>query len=249
MDLGDVVLLVVGGLVAGTVNTMAGGGSLLTVPLLVIAGVPGNIANGSNRVGILASNLTAAAAFRRLGVSGMSRMLPVLMPVVAGSLVGALLVSRLADETFERAFGVLMVPLLLLSLRPPRVPAFGPDAHPAAWPTPVAATVFFGVGCYGGAFQAGIGLLLVLALSRSGLDLVVANSVKVVVILVVTVTALPVFIVGGRVDWGPALVLAAGFAVGGALGARITVQGGERVVRPVLVVAVLGLAGRLLGLW
>ena len=99
------------------------------------------------------------------------------------------------------------------------------------------------------AFQAGIGLLLFLALSRSGLDLVVANSIKVVVILAVTLAALPVFIIGGRIDWVPALVLAAGFAVGGAIGARVTVIGGEKVIRPVLVLAVLGFAGRLLGLY
>ena len=81
------------------------------------------------------------------------------------------------------------------------------------------------------------------------MDLVVANSVKVVVIMVVTVTALPLFIVGGRVDWGPALVLAAGFAVGGALGARLTVTRGASLIRPVMVAAVLALAGRLLGLF
>jgi uncharacterized membrane protein YfcA len=117
------------------------------------------------------------------------------------------------------------------------------------WTGPVAALVFFGVGCYAGAFQAGIGLLLVLTLSRSGLDLVVANSVKVVVILVVTITALPVFILGGLVDWGPALALAIGFAGGGAIGARLTVSGGSRVVRPVMAVAVLAMSGRLLGLY
>ena len=245
MDPGDIVLLVAGGLAAGVVNTLAGGGSLLTVPLLVLAGVPGNVANGSNRVGILASNASAAAAFRRLGVSGLSRTLPVLVPVAVGSLVGALLVARLADETFERAFGVLMVPLLLLSLRPP----VSKSVEGRVWSGPFTVLVFLAVGLYGGAFQAGIGLLLMVALSRSGMDLVVANSVKVVVIMVVTVTALPLFIVGGRVDWGPAMVLAAGFAVGGVLGARLTVTRGASLIRPVMVAAVLALAGRLLGLF
>ena len=245
MDPGDIVLLVAGGLAAGVVNTLAGGGSLLTVPLLVLAGVPGNVANGSNRVGILASNASAAAAFRRLGVSGLSRTLPVLVPVAVGSLVGALLVARLADETFERVFGVLMVPLLLLSLRPPVLKS----VEGRVWSGPFTVLVFLAVGLYGGAFQAGIGLLLMVALSRSGMDLVVANSVKVVVIMVVTVTALPLFIVGGRVDWGPAMVLAAGFAVGGALGARLTVTRGASLIRPVMVAAVVALAGRLLGLF
>ena len=245
MDPGDIVLLVAGGLAAGVVNTLAGGGSLLTIPLLVLAGVPGNVANGSNRVGILASNASATAAFRRLGVSGLSRTLPVLVPVAIGSLVGALLVARLADETFERAFGVLMVPLLVLSLRPPVLKS----VEGRVWSGPFTVLVFLAVGLYGGAFQAGIGLLLMVALSRSGMDLVVANSVKVVVIMVVTVTALPLFIVGGRVDWGPAMVLAAGFAVGGALGARLTVTRGASLIRPVMVAAVVALAGRLLGLF
>lgn len=242
----EVVLLVCGGLVAGAVNSMAGGGSLLTVPLLVFAGVPGGVANGSNRVGVLLSNITAAAAFRRLGVSGLSRSVPVLVPVVIGSLVGAYGIAQVADDAFERAFGILMVPLLLLSLRQPRVSA---DGSLRAWPPAVSAAVFFGIGLYGGAFQAGVGLILLAALTRTGLDLVMANSVKVVVTLVVTATALPVFVVSGKVDWPPALVLGAGFAVGGALGARMAVRGGERVIRAVMTVAVLAASGRLVGLY
>jgi|TARA_B100000959_G_C14967633_1_gene618421 hypothetical protein len=246
MTLLDVVLLLAGGLGAGVVNTLAGGGSLLTVPLLVLAGVPGTVANGSNRVGILTSTTTAAVGFRRLGHSGWSRVVPVLIPVAVGAVLGAVLVEQLTDDAFERVFGLLMVPVLLISLRPPRVAASLPNS---SWSGPMATIVFLGIGIYGGAFQAGIGLLLVLALSRSGLDLVVANSIKVLVVLVVTVMALPVFVVGGSIDWAPALVLAVGYAVGGFLGARVTVVGGEKVIRPVLVVAVLGFAGRLIGFY
>ena len=113
----------------------------------------------------------------------------------------------------------------------------------------MATAVFLCVGLYGGAFQAGMGLILGLVLTRSGMDVVVASSVKVVVILAVTLTALPVFIVGGRVDWGPAVVLAVGFAAGGVVGARFTVVSGTRVVRPVMTIAVLAFSGRLLGLY
>ena len=121
MDALDVVLLVVGGLFAGCVNTIAGGGSLLTVPLLVLVGVPGDVANGTNRLGILTSNVSAAEAFRRQGVAGLSRVVPVLVPVVVGALVGSVLISRVDAGSFERVFGVLMVLLLLLSLRPPQI--------------------------------------------------------------------------------------------------------------------------------
>ena len=244
MDALDVLLLVFGGLFAGCVNTIAGGGSLLTVPLLIFAGLPGDVANGSNRVGILVSNASAATAFRRMGVSGMSWVLPVLAPVMAGSLAGSLLVSRLDAESFEQAFGLVMVPLLLLALRPPKVPAAS-----RTWSGSLATAVFLCVGFYGGAFQAGMGLILALALTRSGMDVVVASSVKVVVILAVTITALPVFVGGGHVDWVPALLLAVGFACGGAVGARFTVVSGARVVRPVMTIAVLAFSGRLLGLY
>ena len=217
---------------------------MLTVPLLVLVGVPGDVANGTNRLGILTSNFSAAEAFRRQGVAGLSRVVPVLVPVVVGAVVGSVLISRVDAGSFERVFGVLMVPLLLLSLRPPQIHA---AIHP--WSGRLAAVLFFGVGLYAGAFQAGIGLLMMLALSRAGLDVVVANNVKVLVVLAVTCAAFPVFVAGGLVDWGPALVLAAGFLVGGALGARLTVAGGDRVVRPVLTVAVLAMAGHLLGLY
>lgn len=245
MGFGEGSLLVAGGLVAGVLNTLAGGGSLLTVPILVIAGVPGNAANGSNRVGILFSNASAVAAFRHFGVYGISKILPIAAPVVIGSLVGALLVSQLADENFERIFGIVMIPILLLSLRSTKFQ----KVESPEWSISVTVLIFFCLGVYGGAFQAGIGLLLIAALSRSGMDLINANNVKVIVILLVTFVALPVFIISGQIVWGPAVVLAVGFSFGGVIGARLTVVGGERLVRPVMAVAVLALSGRLIGIY
>jgi uncharacterized protein len=242
----DVVVLLGGGLLAGIVNAMAGGGSLLTVPLLVFAGVPGNVANGSNRVGVLANSFSAASTFRRLGVGGISGIGRILAPAVAGALVGSVVVSQLADDTFEQIFGFVMIPILVLSLRRPDVEA---RADRPQWPVWLTTTVFFGIGLYGGAFQAGVGLMMIVALSRAGVDLVVANNIKVMVTFVFTAFALPVFIINGDVDWAPALVLAAGLATGGFVGAHVTVAGGERVIRPVLVIAVLVFAGRLLGLY
>ena len=102
---------------------------------------------------------------------------------------------------------------------------------------------------YGGAIQAGVGLVMILVLSYSGFDLVVANSIKVMINTLVTVFALPVFIFSGKVSWGPALVLAAGLTAGGWIGAKWTVEGGERVVRWVMVIAALGLSGKLVGLY
>lgn len=241
MEWWEALLLVVGGVAAGVINAVAGGGSTLTVPLLVLAGVPGNDANGSNRVGILTSNAAAAAAFRRLGVRGISRSLPVLAPIVVGSLTGAFLITRLTDDTFERVFGLLMLPIIFLSIRKPRVRA---DA--STWPVGVTVAVFFAVGLYGGAVQAGVGLVMLAALTRAGYDLVTANNVKVVANLTLTAVVLPVFIVQGHVRWVPALVLAVGFTTGGWLGAHAAVKGGERFIRAGMVVAALLLSARLI---
>ena len=245
MELIDAALVVGAGLVAGIVNAMAGGGSLLTVALLnVFVGLPGLVANGTNRVGVLVQNASSVASYRKEGVRGFGRAVPVIVPVIAGSLLGSLLVSSVTDETFERIFGILMVPLLFLSLRSPKNVGSQINWHPVT-----TAVIFFGIGLYGGAFQAGVGLLIVVALSRSGLDLVNANAVKVVVILVLTTIAVPVFIVRGQVDWGFAVVLAIGFAAGGWIGARVAVRGGEKIIKPVLIGAVVALAGRMIGLY
>ncbi|MEM7285041.1 MAG: sulfite exporter TauE/SafE family protein [Actinomycetota bacterium] len=244
MTFWEAVLLVLGGGVAGVINAMAGGGSTLTVPLLVLAGVPGNDANGSNRVGILTSNIATAASFHREGVTAYREAVPVLLPVVVGSLVGSLGVSRVADDTFETLFGLLMLPILVLSLRKPK-----PRTGGEPWSPTTTAVVFFFIGIYGGAVQAGVGLVLLAALTRAGYDLVKANVIKVLVTLVVTAIALPVFIVQGQVRWGPAIILAVGLAAGGWIGARIAVRGGERFIRAVMVLATLVLAGRLLGLY
>ncbi len=241
----EALLLVIGGLFAGAINTVAGGGSMLTVPLLVLAGVPGNAANGSNRVGILTSNVAAVATFRRLGVDGLRHASRVVVPVVLGGLIGSFAVGRLLDDAaFERVFGLLMIPLVILSVRRP-----SNASGDRAWSTTKVVIVFLLIGIYGGAFQAGVGLVLLAALTRSGFDLVMSNSIKVVVNTAVTVVALPVFILSGDIAWAPALVLAAGFVVGGWLGAQASFRGGEVLIRRVMVVAALGLAGRLIGIY
>jgi uncharacterized protein len=243
----DAALLVGGGLAAGIVNTLAGAGSLLTVPLLVLIGLPGTLANGTNRVGIFLHNAIAAWRFRSEGVSGFREALPVLVPIALGSLGGAFVISHVADKTFERLFGVVMVLLLIPILWRPAVSAKSDMTR--RWSPPTAFLVFLGIGLYGGAFQAGVGIFLLFALSFAGHGLVHANSIKVVINAALTLVALPVFAWQGEIVWLPALVLAVGLGLGAAIGARIAVRGGERVIRPVLALAVLALAGRMVGLY
>jgi uncharacterized membrane protein YfcA len=242
----ELALLTAGGLAAGVVNTLAGGGSLLTVPLLVFLGLPGTLANGTNRVGIVVQNCTAAWRFRAEGIGGVRRALPVLVPVALGSIVGAVAVSRVSDSTFERLFGVMMIALLVPTLTGAGRRSDGPERP---WPAWVRAVLFFAIGLYGGSFQAGVGIFLMLALAHTGIDLVLANHIKVIVIAALTAVAVPVFLVQGQIAWVPALALTLGFGIGGSVGAHLAVRGGERLIRPVLALAVVAMAGRMLGLY
>jgi uncharacterized membrane protein YfcA len=244
MSLTEAALLAGAGLIAGIVNTLAGGASALTVPALVLIGLPGGVANGTNRLGILLQNIVAAWRFRAEGVSGFRKAAPVLLPIAAGSAIGAVIISQLSDDTFNVLFGIVMVLLLVPMLRPPPV-----RRVVAPWSRPLTFAVFFAIGLYGGAFQAGVGIALVLALSYAGYGLVQANSIKVVVNAALTAVAVPVFAFNRQIEWLPALVLSIGFISGGVVGVRVAVRGGERVIRPVLVASVLLLAGRMLGLY
>jgi uncharacterized membrane protein YfcA len=230
------------------VNTLAGGGSLLTVPLLVVLGLPGTLANGTNRIGVFVMSVVAAWRFRAEGVSGFRESLPVLLPVTIGSVIGAGLISQATDETFEVAFGVAMLLLLYPILRGgPLLARAGGREH--RWSRALALLLLLVIGLYGGAIQAGIGIFLVVALSGTGYDLVRANAIKVVVNAVQVFVVLPVFIAQHQVVWLPALVLAAGFALGGEVGARLAIQRGERIIRPVLAACTVILAGKMLGLY
>ncbi len=244
MSVWEAALIFGGGILAGIINSMAGGGSLLTVPLLSLAGVEGLLANGTNRVAVVAQNASSGYGFARRGVGDRKETIRVLVPTVVGGVIGAAIVSQINDELFERIFGVLMIPLLGLSLWKPKT-----EESSEPWPYWVTAIVFLGVGFYGGAIQAGVGIILLLVLSRAGFDLVTANAMKTVLILGISLVAMVIFLANGQVRWLPAGVLAVGMAAGGYVGSQIAVEGGEKVINPVLVVAVLALAGRMIGLY
>ncbi len=242
----EISLLVAVGLVAGIVNTLAGGGSLLTVPLLVILGLPGTIANGTNRVGVLVQCVVACWRFDAEGISEFRSALPLLPAVVLGSLVGAATATQIPDPIFEQIFAGIMLILLIPMLR-----GGTPQSASASqrWSPLTSNIVLFAIGCYGGAVQAGVGLLLLFALNRAGFDLVRANSIKIVIVTALAIAAVPVFVFERQVAWLPAAFVSIGFTIGAAAGARIAVIGGETAIRRALAIAVLALAGHLFGLY
>ena len=238
-----VLLLVGAGFVAGTLNVVAGGGSFLTLPVLIFAGLPPTVANATNRVGILIQNVGGVAGFHRYRVLDWRWGLRVSVPSVAGAAVGTWAALRISDAAFQHVLALLMLGVTLWTLLRPHAPAAG-DGRARGGAVTFAA--FFLVGIYGGFVQAGVGFFVLAITSLAGLDLVRGNAVKVLVILLLTVLSLAVFAVNGRVDWPSGLVLGVGNLAGSLLGVRLTVLKGQRWVRAVVTGAVVVFAVKLL---
>jgi uncharacterized membrane protein YfcA len=249
VELPALALVLVVGVAAGFLNTVAGGGSALTMPMLIFLGLPSSVANGTARVAIMLQNLTAVAGFRSKGHFEPALGLQLGLPALAGALVGSRIAVDVPDAVFNAVLaGVMVLVLVSIFFKPKPADGQGSAEPPTGSRRILLMAIFFAIGVYGGFIQAGVGFLIMSSLIfLSGYDLVRVNAVKVVVILVYTVAALTVFLLNGKVEWGPGLTLAVGNSAGAWLGARFSVAGGERWIRAILVVAVLVMAVRVSG--
>jgi len=249
-------LLFAAGVVAGTINVLAGGGSFLTLPLLIFLGLPATVANGTNRIAILAQNAGAVWSFNRHGVLEWSWVRRAALPALAGAGFGTWAAIRIGDASFQRILALLMAAFAVVILLDPlrgrltRSPETGRGSgeDEAARPhlSGVAFCIaFFGAGVYGGFVQAGMGFFILALAMLAGLDLVKGNALKVLVVLVYTPLALVLFAAAGKVDWGMGVALAGGNLLGGLLGTHLTVLKGHAWVKRVVVVMILVFALKL----
>jgi uncharacterized membrane protein YfcA len=205
LDLWHGLLLGAVGIVAGFLNVMAGGGSLLTVPVMVFMGLPGPVANGTNRIAILAQNLTAVVTFFRRGFSDFRLSLTLAACALPGSLLGALVGTRLDGVWFNRILALVMLVVMLI-MHFDRGAARRPENYQPTRRQLVAGhLLMIGAGFWGG-----------------------------FILAVYTVAALAVFASQVEVLWIVGLALAVGNSIGGYLGAHFTISSGERLVRLVL---------------
>lgn len=234
--------LVAGGLAAGFINTLAGGGSAITIPILNEI-VLINTANGTNRIAILLANLSALGSFQRGGAVPWRRVAPLLAPAVVGALFGAWVATNTSPEVLRNVFaGVLLLVAASVLLRPAR----WMEQREQTLHEPWRSLVFLAIGFYGGFVQAGVGFLLLAGLVLGGgLNLVNGNAAKVVLIVAYTIPSLVLFARAAQVDWAVGAVLSAGQMVGAWLAARLALAKGAAWVRWVLVAAAIVAAARL----
>lgn len=234
------------GIVAGILNVLAGGGSLLTLPLLIFMGLPSAVANGTNRIAILCQNIFAIRSFQQRGVIPLKLALLCTPPALLGSWVGASLAINLDDELFNRILALVMLGVLLFTILDPMKHMRTTDISFGWGRKLVLAVSFFGVGIYGGFVQAGVGFLIITALLIHGLDLVRINAIKVFVIFAYTIVALGVFMFHGQINYVLGIALAAGNSIGGSIGPRLAVDRGHEWIKKVVSITVLIFALKLL---
>jgi uncharacterized membrane protein YfcA len=241
-------LLFGSGLIAGAINVIAGGGSFLTLPILMFLGLPAGVANGTNRVGILLQNVAAVWSFERHRVLDWSSLGWAAGPATLGAILGTWGALVISDQAFRRVLVLLMLTVSVWTLWSPHSRKGDNSTDLSArsrWHYVLTGLAFFVVGIYGGFVQAGVGFFILAVTSAVGLNLVRGNAVKVLTVLCFTALSLALFAWQGKVDWLMGLTLAAGTIIGGLVGVRLTVLRGHRWVRGVVTVTIVLFAVKL----
>ena len=246
MGLQDSFIVGGAGLLAGFINTLAGGGSLITLPLLIFLGLPPNVANGTNRLAILLGTFSAASGFRSKGVFVFPYSLWLGLSAVVGAIIGARISIDLKGETFNRILAIVMIVVVINIVFNPlkKIRASSEDlSRSKQWAGIIS---FFFVGIYGGFIQAGVGFIIIAALTTiNGFDLVKTNSIKAMVIFIYTIAAFSVFVLDQKVNWWVGFTLAAGNVSGAWIASRWSVGKGQHFIKPILLIMVTAMAIRL----
>lgn len=231
-------LILITGVIAGVINTLAGGGSNLTLPALMIMGLPADVANATNRVGVFMQSLVAIRGFSKHKKLPTDDIKPILIPTLVGGLIGSVAASFIPATFLKPILLTTMISMAVVILVRPStvIPEEGEPNKQLADSRQSWFLLLF-AGIYGGFVQAGVGFVLIAALA-GGLrySLVRANALKVVCAFGFTLVALTVFIVRGQVMWLPGLILASATMLGAHIGVKLALKVNQRFLKWFLLV-------------
>lgn len=242
MEFIQIFILFCVGLLAGTINVLAGGGSSITLPVLILLGLDGAMANGTNRIAIVLQNIFAIWGFEQKKKNQFRVSLKIAAFTLPGAIIGAFAAINISDAWFQRILaGVLIFVVISMFISPVSMRKQNNNNQVRnRW---MLYTSMLAIGFYGGFIQVGVGFLLMAALFHIlKLKLLDVNIHKVFIVLLYNIPALLIFISSGNIHWQFGISLAAGNAFGGWLAAHFSVRKGDRLIRYGLAVAVIILA-------
>lgn len=242
------ILIVLAGFLAGFINTLAGAGSLITLPLLIFMGLPANVANGTNRISIILQGIVGTVKFKQAKMFEWVDTLEYLIPSVVGAIIGATLAVSISAHAINIAVGAVMVMMFFVVLFDAERWLNGRAQFQINGPLRILRFfVFFLIGVYGGFIQAGVGYLLLGGFAfLSGNSLVKSNALKVLLVMVFTLFALVVFMVNNQVDYLVGVILGVGSMAGAWFAARLAIKKGAPLIRYFLLGTLLLFAAKLL---
>jgi len=241
-----ILLLFLVGTIAGFINIMAGGGSSITLPILIFLGLDSALANGTNRIAIFIQSISAIISFKQEQFHQFKLSLKLSLLTLPGAIIGTIVAVKIRDELFQKILAIVIMGIVLTILFPRlnKNVKIEEDSSYNSW---LLYPALFGIGFYGGFIQVGVGfIIMALLLHIMKLDLVRVNMHKVFIVFVYTVPSITIFMLTGNVKWSYGLMLAAGNATGAWWSAKLSVRKGEKVIRIVLLVAMLIMALKLL---
>ncbi len=244
-----VAALIVSGVFVGFINTLAGGGTAISIAVLMMLGLPANVANGTNRIAVIFQNITSVQAFSQKKLVPWRKATLLALPTIIGSVIGAWIAVDINEAFFRKAMAVIMLVMLFFVVVKPAV-WLKERTHLTEKPVSgIEILIFFLIGIYGGFIQIGVGYYLLAAIVLgSGFDLVRANAIKVWIVLLYTLAAILVFIFNKQVHWQFGLIHAIGNIIGAWIATRLAIKRGVEFVRWVIIVIILVFSADLLGI-
>lgn len=219
------IILILIGLVAGVINTLAGGGSNLSLPALMMYGLPADIANATNRVSVLMQSITATRGFHKHDKIDFSEVKDSFLPLLFGGLVGAITASYLNVELLKPILLGTMIAVSLWVVLKSDTKAEKQSKRKSCFDSKLGLLATFIAGFYGGFVQAGVGFVLIATFAGVlNYDLLRANAMKVVATVIFTSIALLVFIFRDQVAWLPGILLGMGSIVGAQIAVKFAIE-------------------------
>lgn len=233
-------LLVIAGFATGIINTIAGSGSIINFSIFTFLGLPPAVANGSMRLGVVMQTLASSLYYLKHKKLAVKTGLIMGVPIILGTVLGAMLATEINEKYFERIIVVVMILMLVTLFWKPEKWISGQVDKAKEKPTYFQLFIYFLIGIYGGFIHIGVGIFMLAAMVLiSGYDLVIANGLKVFTVFLYTPFALLVFILEGQVDYYFGLISALGNLAGGIVASHLAVHKGAGFVRWFLIIIIL----------